>query len=880
VWLDKLRRWVFAPASWLALAYCGYWIALALDRAAVPLLLGPLAGSRVQAWRLRPFSVIIATSGYRTIPSAAIFSTLPLALLLLLIAVMALAGRRVRPLFARVALEFAALWAALLILLEWTLVGRTSAPLIRRFIPPRFVWGVSTLLWFLLTIGLGLALLVAARAISGQLIEAARATWKRTPLAIAVLLIWLSTILVMTGAFNVFSAVHFLGIRSLYWLALPAGVCLALILAGLSWKRPGDAIVPAPWPTAQSITSLVAGLILLAALINSQSLRRWYAESTMSSLSSAHYEIYSPRGAFTPAQLNDFVTARENIFNEMTAKLHSPPGKTRLRMVLYPSFPSIAEATGAMRAHTVSGTTVRAVLGGSISQVDPAADAQALLHALWGQPSSERMGKWTARWLAGEWEGGDVSDAAAMLDRNTGHRTLAQLLDPGLDGVISPLIREPMGAAWIASVADQGGVESVRKLYLVKSSNPTAAELAAALGIAPQELERRWQLWLYAYQAAMPTSSTNSPGSTMQMSMSMPMDMPMPMPRPQENQPSALPADFFFRGVSFTHAAWSGSSGGYASDEASAQLLEIQALSANAIALVPYAYAQPGGSGIDYADSDETDDELGQALSAAHALGMKVMLKPQIRMGQERSASEIQFDDPAARAVWFRAYREFLLHYALLAERDHCDLFVVGAELSGVSSDTAAWRSLIADMRRVYSGPITYAANWGGELDSIRFWDALDFIGVDNYASLIDADTDSADAPPTASALLPGADHLADAMGVFSAHWHKPILFTEVGFPSVRGGASEPWSDDDSRGMSAEEQAAAYEATFRAFSGRPWFRGMFWWNWPTSGSAADSASSTYTPLGKPAEEVLRQWFVRLAANGSAPEPAAAQESAP
>ena len=49
--------------------------------------------------------------------------------------------------------------------------------------------------------------------------------------------------------------------------------------------------------------------------------------------------------------------------------------------------------------------------------------------------------------------------------------------------------------------------------------------------------------------------------------------------------------DFFFRGVSFTHEGWSGNGGGYASDEAAAQLRDIHDLGANAIALVPYAYA-------------------------------------------------------------------------------------------------------------------------------------------------------------------------------------------------------------------------------------------------------------------------------------------------
>ena len=302
MWLDRLRRWLFAP-GWLALAYCGYWCALALDRAVVAVLLGPWAGSRVLAWRVTPFGVMIATTGYRTIPSAAFFSTLPLLLLLLLIAGMALAGHRIRPVFARVALEFSALWAVLLILLEWTLVGRTPAPLIRRFIPPRFVWGVSPLLWILLTIGLSLALAVAARPIAGQLIEAARATWKRTPLAIALLLVWLSMALVLAGAFHVSSAARFLGFHALEWLALPTGVCLLLILIGLAWKQPGEASISAPWPAAQSVTSVFAGVVLLLALLNSQTLRRWYAERTMSRVDSAHYEVlFSPAHSHRPDQ--------------------------------------------------------------------------------------------------------------------------------------------------------------------------------------------------------------------------------------------------------------------------------------------------------------------------------------------------------------------------------------------------------------------------------------------------------------------------------------------------------------------------------------------------------------------------------------------------
>ncbi len=162
-------------------------------------------------------------------------------------------------------------------------------------------------------------------------------------------------------------------------------------------------------------------------------------------------------------------------------------------------------------------------------------------------------------------------------------------------------------------------------------------------------------------------------------------------------------------------------------------------------------------------------------------------------------------------------------------------------------------------MRRVYLGPLTYAANWGHEFESLGFWDALDYLSVNNYYPL-------ASRPSTrVEDLLPGADRLADRLETVSRKWHKSILFTEVGYPSVRGGSNEPWVEDAGRGISLEEQAAAYEATFRAFSTRPWFRGMFWWKWPSSGRGGGPQDPSYTPLGKPAAEVLRAWFTQMAA---------------
>jgi hypothetical protein len=283
---------------------------------------------------------------------------------------------------------------------------------------------------------------------------------------------------------------------------------------------------------------------------------------------------------------------------------------------------------------------------------------------------------------------------------------------------------------------------------------------------------------------------------------------------------------------------------------------------------VPYGFVRgPHEQTLFYTSTDETDEQLTHALRVAHSLGMKVMLKPQLWVTRGEFTGTIRFDDPRVRAAWMRNYREFILHYARLAELEQFDLLSIGTELEGLTAYPDDWRRLIAEVRRVYRGPLTYAANWGHEFETISFWDALDYTGVNNYYPLA--------SKPSARVeeLLPGAERLAEWFGALSRKWHKPIVFTEVGYPSVRGGASEPWIESADLGVSVEEQAAAYEASFRAFAGRQWLRGMFWWKWPSSGRGGGPRDASYTPLGKPAEEVLRAWFTRLA---GASQPASAQ----
>ena len=48
----------------------------------------------------------------------------------------------------------------------------------------------------------------------------------------------------------------------------------------------------------------------------------------------------------------------------------------------------------------------------------------------------------------------------------------------------------------------------------------------------------------------------------------------------------------------------------------------------------------------------------------------------------------------------------------------------VGVEFAKLTGYEEPWRKLIAGVRRIYHGPLTYGAAQGPEFEGIRFWDA------------------------------------------------------------------------------------------------------------------------------------------------------------
>jgi len=254
----------------------------------------------------------------------------------------------------------------------------------------------------------------------------------------------------------------------------------------------------------------------------------------------------------------------------------------------------------------------------------------------------------------------------------------------------------------------------------------------------------------------------------------------------------------------------------------------------------------------------ERDSGLIETARMAHERGIRVLLKPHLWL-RDRSAGQwtgsiaMESEDDWQR--WFARYEEFIVHYAGLAEAGGMDALCIGTELEGTTGREADWRRVIAAVRRVYHGRITYAANWSGEFERVAFWDALDWIGVQAYFPL------SSQAEASVDELVAGWQPHVMKIAAVQRRFGKPVVFTEVGYKASDRATVEPWLWRTDDRYNPQEQARAYEATFRVFWPRPWFAGMYWWKWfPGDHPEQDGHDNRFSPQGKPARAVLAKWY--------------------
>ena len=266
-----------------------------------------------------------------------------------------------------------------------------------------------------------------------------------------------------------------------------------------------------------------------------------------------------------------------------------------------------------------------------------------------------------------------------------------------------------------------------------------------------------------------------------------------------------------------------------------------------------------------------SDEELIHLIHKAHDLGMKVMVKPHVDCRDVTWRGIIR---PKDLNFWFNSYDNFMQYYARLAQENNAEMFCVGCELISLSLPKANilwWEKIIGNVRKIYKGPLTYAANWNGnwEYQRVPFWDLLDYLAIDAYFPISDSQRPAVDElvkgwyhyKGDCADLPEGSPRWIDEMEKWHKKYKKQVIIAELGYRSIEYPGKAPFAWAGGVGEEhAISQANCYEATLSVFEKKEWFEGIFWWNWLTNPDAGGEEDTDYTPQNKPAEQVLKKIF--------------------
>ncbi|MFW6058722.1 MAG: glycoside hydrolase family 113 [Phycisphaeraceae bacterium] len=279
-------------------------------------------------------------------------------------------------------------------------------------------------------------------------------------------------------------------------------------------------------------------------------------------------------------------------------------------------------------------------------------------------------------------------------------------------------------------------------------------------------------------------------------------------------------------------------------------------------------------------------DQIVRVLGHAKERGLRVTLMPQINFTAPRGNEWRGKIQPDRWRDWWTSYKRMMHAQLDIAKEAEVDLFIIGCELLSTQKPTheARWREIVALARENFDGPLSYSTNWDS-YQTVPFWDELDAIGISGYWDLTRNADDAA--APTAEELRARWEEIRKTVLTYADRQKRPILLTEIGYPSLPWALRDPWNYVNPDGLTAdhEAQARGYRSFLDAWSelirpprsaaaregvtvNTPQVRwrlpdarvaGVLFYGWDIdhAGGARDTG---YGIAGKPAHDLLRRWL--------------------
>jgi hypothetical protein len=288
----------------------------------------------------------------------------------------------------------------------------------------------------------------------------------------------------------------------------------------------------------------------------------------------------------------------------------------------------------------------------------------------------------------------------------------------------------------------------------------------------------------------------------------------------------------------------------------------LKRINANWVAITPYAFSEKNKPFVqfNYEHSWWGEQSNGTAfmLKQAKKEGLKVMLKPHVWVMGEGWCGQFDLKTEDEWLQWEKDYARYILTFAKIAKEHKVEMLCIGTEYKIAATKRALfWRVLIKNIRKIYSGKITYASNWDN-YENITFWKELDYIGIDAYFPLSPAKK------PDIRALNIKWEETTEKLKAFSEKKKRSIIFTEYGYKSTFFSAWNQWEIEGvkpTEKVNIEAQENAYETLFKNVWDKSWFKGGFLWKWYANDEISGGINnSDYTPQHKPVEKIIKQYY--------------------
>ncbi len=552
---------------------------------------------------------------------------------------------------------------------------------------------------------------------------------------------------------------------------------------------------------------------------------RDFASETHLAAKTAHYRFFLHNMQLSAEEIETITSRQEHSFQLLEDFLDVKAPFSLIDYHIYPTFEDKGLTTGStsLSHFDQQRPAIYSVIHDKIRGDDFVKDAEMVLESTLGKPSRQALETGLSVYFSNNWRGMDYEYWAARLYASENDVSLQDLLNDALFNNESSLVMAPLAGSFVAFVIDKWGKQPLLENY--HNWQPVPGEI--------EMLENGWKAYLKnlaeKYRQKIAADRAAFPH-----------------------------IDDFQKGFCHAHEGYR-IYNGYLSKKSDDALKKLQTLGTNAVSITPFSFMRDPNRPVFLrhmrSSGSENDESVIHAALSAESLGMAVMLKPHLWLGGGSWPGDIAMKNDADWALFFDYYYRWMRHFALLAEMYHMDMLSVGVELAKATvTHEQQWRTMIRKLRKLYSGKMTYAANWGAEFENIKFWDELDFIGLNCYYPL--SSNENADD----EALKAGVAKIAVKVENVYQKFRKPVIFTEIGYTSTPASWKNPHKTSGGKPVDLEAQARCYRAVFDGLYGKKWLAGIYWWKWPSFLEYGGVRDNDFTPNNKPAQQIIAEWY--------------------